>query len=58
MRVTLVIITTLVVAAAAAALAAQASAPVVVDVPLGEPTWMVLSGAALLAAGAALKRAA
>ena len=56
MRVTLVVIAAVVVAAAA--LAAQAHTPVVVHVPVGEPAWMVLSGAALLAAGSALKRAA
>jgi len=56
MRVTLVVIAAVVVAAAA--LAAKAQTPVVVHVPVGEPAWMVLSGAALLAAGSALKRAA
>lgn len=55
MRVILVVINA--VALGVAALAAQDPGPVVVHVPVAEPTWMVLSGAALLAAGAAIKRA-
>jgi hypothetical protein len=56
MRVTFVVIA--VVVLAAAALAAQAEQPMVARALVGEPTAMVLSGAALLAAGSALKRAA
>ena len=56
MWVTLVVIGAVVVAAAA--LAAQGPAPVVVHVLVGEPAWMLLSGAGLLAAASALKRAA
>ena len=56
MRVILVVIAAVVVAAAA--LAAQSPGPLVVHVPVDEPAWMVLSGAGLIAAASALKRAA